>query len=267
MALPSRNRPKPLWLPWVRLGAWALVVLGAAWGALEVSHRFLGLQRLTIEEVVVTGCQGERLAELKALAEARCKGKPLFWFDVDGLRRAVEARRWVKGLIIRRDPPDRLSLVVEERKPLLWLVRPTGIYLLADDGIVMDRLHGGALEPVPVVADPASQSDEALVRLIRTASALRDRQQDFYMRLSELRWSAKGPVAFLEGLEAPIYLSRHDPTRNIPNFQAIFLEQFATPEARAKARYFDLRWDVEGGYVAVGNLDPDETPTRSNDSE
>ena len=166
----------------------------------------------------------------------------------------------MKGLILRRDPPDRLSLVVEERKPLLWLVRTSGVYLISDDGIVLDRASAGNLDPVPVVADPSSQSDEALVRLIRAATALRDRQLDFYERLAELRWSPKGPVAFLEDLEAPIYLSRQDPTRNIPNFQAIFLEQFSDPAVRARARYFDLRWEVEGGYVAVGNLDLEEAP-------
>ena len=260
MALPVRTRPKRPWLPWVRLGLMIVAVVGAGWGALELGHRYLGLQKLTIEAITITGCRGERLAELQTLVDARCKGRPLFWFDADGLRRELESRRWVKGLILRRDPPDRLSLVVEERKPLLWLVRTSGVYLISDDGIVVDRASAGTLDPVPVVADPGSQSDEAFVRLIRVATALRDRQLDFYERLAELRWSPKGPVAFLEGLEAPIYLSRQDPTRNIPNFQAIFLEQFSDPAVRARARYFDLRWEVEGGYVAVGNLDLEEAP-------
>ncbi len=252
MALSSRTRPPRPWLPWVRVLIVAVLVAGAGWGVLELGQRYLGLQRLTIEQVAITGCRGERLAEVQRVAEGLCLGKPLFWFDAEKLRRSLEERRWVKGLIIRRDPPDRLSLVLEERQPLLWLARPTGVFLLADDGIVLDKVNQSNLLPIPVVADPRSQTDESIVTLIRTAAVLRDRQKDFFERISELRWSARGPVAFLEGLQAPIYLSKHDPAKNIPDFQAIYLERYAKTPELARVRYFDLRWD---GDVVAGDLE------------
>lgn len=257
MSAPSRTRIRRPWVPWVRVALVELLAGGAVWGALELGHRYLGLQRLVIEQVNVTGCRGERLAEIQALARERVLGKPLFWFDAEGLRQAVENRPWVKGLLIRKDPPDRLSLVVEERQPLLWLARPEGVFLLAEDGVLLDRLAPSNLAPVPVVADPASQADAALVRLIRAASALRERQGAFYERLAELRWSARGPVAFLENVAAPIYLNRQDPAQNIPNFQALFLEHYAGKPELAQVRYFDLRW---GSDVVVGNREPDEAP-------
>jgi len=40
-----------------------------------------------------------------------------------------------------------LSLVVEERKPVLWLARPQGVFLVSDDGIVLDRLNQVDLIP------------------------------------------------------------------------------------------------------------------------
>lgn len=252
MALSSRTRPPRPWLPWARVLIVAVLVAGAGWGLLELGQRYLGLQRLTIEQVAITGCRGERLAEVQRVAEALCLGKPLFWFDAEKLRRNLEERRWVKGLIIRRDPPDRLSLVLEERQPLLWLARSTGVFLLADDGIVLDKVNQSNLLPIPVVADPKSQTDESIVALIRAAAVLRDRQKDFYARISELRWSARGPVAFLEGLQAPIYLSKKDPAKNIPDFQATYLECYAKKPELARVRYFDLRWD---GDVVVGDLE------------
>jgi hypothetical protein len=226
----------------------ALTVI-AGYVALEVGQRYLGLQKLTIEQVSVSGCQGERMDEIQRIADRVCLGKPLFWFDADKLRTRIEARRWVKGLLIRRDPPDRLSLVVEERKPLLWLVRSKGTFLLSDDGILMDRVNRGNLLPIPVVADPRSQTDQALLHLIRAATVLRNKQGSFYERLSELRWSEKGPVAYLEGLSAPLFLSRLDAAKNIPNFQGLFLDKYAKSPDLDKIRYFDLRWDDE---IAVG---------------
>jgi len=257
MALAPRTRPPRPWFPWVRVLIVVLLVAGAGWGVLELGQRYLGLQRLTIEQVAITGCRGERLAEVQQVADKLCLGKPLFWFDAEKLRRSLEERRWVKGLIIRKDPPDRLSLVLEERKPLLWLARPTGVFLLADDGVVLDRVNQSNLLPIPVVADPKSQTDESVVALIRVASTLRDRQKDFFERLSELRWSARGPVAFLEGLQAPIYLSKKDPAKNIPDFQAIYLERYAKTPDLTRVRYFDLRWD---GDVVAGDLETELPP-------
>ncbi len=249
MQMPPRTRMRRPWFPWVRVLLVTVLVLGAGYGALEVGHRYLGLQKLVIEQVTVSGCRGERLAQVQRIADKLCRGKPLFWLDADQLRRTLEKRRWVKGLLIRKDPPDRLSLVIEERKPLLWLVRPNGVFLLSDDGIVLDRVNQGNLTPIPVVADPRSQTDQALVYLIRAATNLRDHQREFYDRLTEFRWSEKGPVAYLEGVPAPIYLSHRNAVKNIPNFQMLFLNEFSKRPDLDKIRYFDLRWDEE---VAVG---------------
>nr|WP_320132862.1 FtsQ-type POTRA domain-containing protein [uncultured Holophaga sp.] len=259
MALPSRTRPKRPWLPWVRLGLVVLVVAGVGYGALEIAQRYLGLQKLTIEQITVTGCRGERQVEIQTLAEKLCLKRPLFWFDAERLRREVEERRWVRGLLIRRDPPDRLSLVVDERKPLLWVVRPSGVYLMADDGVILDPVSQANLAPIPVVADPDSQQDASLVELIRVATRLRTLQGSFYDRVNELRMGPTGPMVFIEGLSAPILLSRNDPTKNIPNFQGLFLDQFAKRPDIGQIRYFDLRWDDE---IAVGNPDPGQPPVQ-----
>jgi hypothetical protein len=244
-------------MPWVRVGLVAFAVSGAAYGALELGQRYLGLQKLTIEQVVISGCRGERLAQVQTVADNLCLGKPLFWFDADRLRSSLEGKRWVKSLLIRKDPPDRLSLVVEERKPVLWLARPEGVFLVSEDGIVLDRLSQVDLLPIPVVADPKSQEDAPMAQLIRAATSLRNKQKEFYDRLTELRWSDRGPVAFLEGLDAPIYLSRLDATKNIPNFQMLFLNELSKRPDLAALRYVDLRWEDE---IAVGEPTTGQPP-------
>jgi hypothetical protein len=53
----------------------------------------------------------------------------------------------------------------------------------------------------------------------------------------------------MEGLNAPIYLSKADPAKNIPNFQGLFLDRLSKSPTLPRLRYVDLRWDDE---VAVG---------------
>lgn len=249
MPMLPRTRPKRPWLPWVRAGLTLAVLSLAGWGLLELGTRYLGLQKLVIEQVGVSGCRGERQAEIQALAEQLVLGKPLFWVDAEDLRARIEAKRWVRNLQIRKDPPDRLSLAVEERKPVLWLVRPNGVFLVSDDGILLDRVNPANLNPIPVVVDPASQTDQGLARLVSAARILREKQLGFYERITELRDGARGPVAYIEGLPAPIYLSRQDVTKNVPNFQGLFIDRLSQRPDLALLRYIDLRWDDE---VAVG---------------
>jgi hypothetical protein len=123
------------------------------------------------------------------------------------------------------------------------------VFLVSEDGTVLDRVNPGNLAPIPVVADPGSQGDQAFLGVLRAARVLHARQREFYDRLTELRWSERGPVAFMEGLSAPIYLSRTDPAKNIPNFQGLFLDRLSKSPTLSRLRYVDLRWDDE---VAVG---------------
>lgn len=250
MVIISRSKTRRSWAIWARVVLFVILLGSASYGVIELGHRYLGLHKLIIEEVTVSGCYGKRLAQVQAIADELCLGKSLFLFDSGKLRTSLESKRWIKDLIIRRDPPDRLNLVIEERQPVIWLVRHGGVFLVADDGVVLDRLDSKlGLPPVPVVVDPRSQDDVSMVQLIRAAASLRDKQKEFYDRLTELRWSDHGPVAFLEDFEAPIYLSRKDVTKNIPNFQMLFLNELSKRSDVAQLRYVDLRWEEE---IAVG---------------
>ena len=165
----------------------------------------------------------------------------------------------MRGLQIRKDPPDRLSLAIEERRPVLWLVRANGVFLVSDDGVLLDRVNQANLNPIPVVVDPTSQTDQGLARLVSAARTLREKQQGFYERITELRDSPKGPVAYIEGLPAPIYLSRKDVTKNVPNFQGLFVDRLSQRPDLAQLRYIDLRWDDE---VAVGEPEVEPAPAK-----
>jgi hypothetical protein len=55
-------------------------------------------------------------------------------------------------------------------------------------------------------------------------------------------------------MPAPLYLSRLDPAKNIPNFQMLFLNVLSKRPDLDRLRYVDLRWDDE---IPVG--EPQET--------
>ena len=237
-------------MPWVRSASTLIILVMAGWGLLEVGQRYFGIQRLVIEQIDITGCQWDRLSQVQQIADELCIGKPLFFFDSDLLQERIESLRWVRACLIRRAPPDRLSIVIAERQPVFMLSTVNGVLLMSEEGIVMDRLDHAyqvASAPIPVIVDPASLNEESILNLIRAARSLKSFQPDFYARLTEMRWSNQGtgfgPTVFLEGLSAPIYLSKDDPSKNIPNFQALYLQIYAREPDLEHVRYFDLRWE------------------------
>ncbi|MCL1893088.1 MAG: FtsQ-type POTRA domain-containing protein [Holophagaceae bacterium] len=243
----SKKPPRKKWIPLVRFGTVLILVLVAGWGAIELGQRYFGIQMLRIEHVDISGCKQDRLFEVQKIADELCKGKQLFLFDADQLQTKIESLRWVMAVLIRRVPPDRISIVIEERQPLLMLVRPKGVLLMSEDGIIMDRVSQSNISPVPVVADTPSQEEEILIKLVQVARALKAQQPDFYARLTELRWAnqglSSGPTVFLDGVPPPIYLSKLEPAKNIPSFQALFLQMYVNRPDLSNVHYFDLRWE------------------------
>ena len=253
-----RKRP---WVPWVRFCLVLALVALAGWGALELGQRYLGIQKLVIAHVDISGCLWGRQSELQAIADEFCMGKPLFLFDAGELQSRINSLRWVKASLIRREPPDRLSIVIDERQPLLMLATDNGVLLMSEDGVIMGRVDRANLTPLPVVADPDSMVEETLVKIVRAARVLKAQQPEFFARLSEMRWGgigySAGPVVYYEDVHAPIYLSKDDPAKNIPNFQALFLRLYANRPDLSAIRYFDLCWD---NRIAVGELPRDAPP-------
>jgi hypothetical protein len=90
------------------------------------------------------------------------------------------------------------------------------------------------------------------------ARVLKAQQPDFYSRLTEMRWADNLPIVFMEGLQAPILLSKNDPAKNIPNFQAIFMQIVNNPDL-SDVRYFNLRFDT-GVIVGYADLPESAAP-------
>jgi hypothetical protein len=52
-------------------------------------------------------------------------------------------------------------------------------------------------------------------------------------------------------------LSKEDPAKNIPSFQALYLQLFINKPNLNDVRYFDLRWDT---IIPVGELPENAAP-------
>jgi cell division protein FtsQ len=93
---------------------------------------------LSVDRIVVHGnerlSQGEVLALLSGL-----RGESLVWTDLDRWRDRLLASPWVRDAALRRSLPSTIDVVLSERQPIAIARQKTGMYLIDEDGTIIDQ--------------------------------------------------------------------------------------------------------------------------------
>lgn len=95
---------------------------------------------LPIRSVAVTGTTPEHADEVAVYAALR-KGTPLFGVDPDATAERVEEHPMVKSALVRRIPPDSVTIEVTMREPLFTAVIEGTPYLVDQEGVPFGKAH------------------------------------------------------------------------------------------------------------------------------
>ena len=249
-----RRRWRSLLRPFIKYGVLASVTLYALYrgGAVVADAR-----ALKIDEIAVRGnvqlSSGAVIAALSGL-----RGQNILWSDLRAWRERLLASPWVKEAALRRVLPSTIEVVVREREPI-GLGRLHGaLYLVDDEGAVIDKygpLYADFDLPIIDGLSIASSDTqggavdgtrtELAARLI---SSLRS-SPEVGDRLSQVDVSdARNAAVILSDDPALIYVGAE---RFLPRLQS-YLQLSKTMKERvlgANFDYVDLRFD---DHVYVG---------------
>jgi cell division protein FtsQ len=91
-----------------------------------------------VREVDVGGCL--RLPQETLLSLAGVEGMPnLFTVGLKEIGRRLEEHPWVEGVVVRKAFPDRISIQVEERKPIA-ILQLDELYYIDAKGVIFSRV-------------------------------------------------------------------------------------------------------------------------------
>jgi cell division protein FtsQ len=192
------------------LGGMAVVALLAA------AVLWLARQPLfAIREVVVTTPVVRASApHLEAVIRDELSGT-FFTMDLDATRRAIGAVPWVRNVVVRRQWPHRLEIVIDEHRPL---ARWNDGGLLSVDGDVFVAAYGGTL---PQFRGPDRVAGDVAARYAEWNATL----APIGHRVAELAVSARGAWRLRaegpQGLLA-LELGRDDPSGRLARFVAAY---------------------------------------------
>ncbi len=249
-----RRRWRALLKPFITYGALTSVTLYALYrgGAVVADAR-----ALRIDEIAVRGnvqlSSGAVMATLSGL-----RGQNILLSDLHAWRERLLASPWVKEAALRRVLPSTIEVVVREREPI-GLGRLHGaLYLVDDEGTVIDAygpLYAGfdlpiidGLSTVPSGREGSAVDGTRAQLAARLISSLRS-SPDVGNRLSQVDVSdARNAAVILSDDPALIYVGAE---RFLPRLQS-YLQLSKTMKERvlgADFDYVDLRFD---DHVFVG---------------
>jgi cell division protein FtsQ len=135
--------------------------------------RILCSPDLRIRETVVKGCQELTEKEILTLASVRAPSN-LLTINRDAIARRIRANPWVQEVFVGREFPDRLVIVVRERKSVALIEREDGLFLVDGQGAPFKKLETGEESDLPVLTGCVRGGivDEALVK--RSLTLLND---------------------------------------------------------------------------------------------
>jgi cell division protein FtsQ len=120
---------------------------------------------LSIRETVVRGCKELTEKEILSLAAIR-PATNILTLNTDAVARRIKANPWIREVLIGREFPDRLVIMVRERKAVALLQGEKGIYLLDNEGTSFKKLEpeDGLNLPILTGCVKEGRTDEVLVK-------------------------------------------------------------------------------------------------------
>ncbi|MDA8124546.1 MAG: FtsQ-type POTRA domain-containing protein [Deltaproteobacteria bacterium] len=120
---------------------------------------------LCVREVFVKGCK--ELTEKEILALAAIRPTPnILTLNLDAIVRRIQVNPWIREVSVGREFPNRLVIVVRERKAVALLQGEGELHLLDGDGSLFKKLEPGDETNLPVLTGclREGKADEALIK-------------------------------------------------------------------------------------------------------
>jgi cell division protein FtsQ len=152
----------------------------------------------------------------------------------------LEHSPWVRDAKLRKEYPDRLIVKVEESVPHALLRNSRGLFLLDEEGRVLEKLAGEPPAFLPVIVDASGRKEGAFAEALALASAVRDMgllREKESVEIAGFEHGAEGMTMRVDGMQVRMG-------------QGMYAEKLArlmelSPEIRRRAekvQYVDLRF-------------------------
>ncbi len=176
---------------------------------------------------------------------------PMYQIDLTAVQKNILSNSFVEKVIIKRDAPSTLRVIIEERKPAAILVA-NELYYIAGDGTVLPYIASSETYDIPVVSGVDSlnkiKTGQKLINAdvqeaLEIITACKMISENLFHAISEIRLR-KGHDLILYSFEtgAPIIFGKGDAVKKMVKLEA-FWQKFLQNSDTKDIQYIDIRFD------------------------
>jgi len=229
-----------------------LLVFGSlSWGLYYAWNSPQALKYFQLREIHFKGTTHVSEESLRLLIQ---KSSPpnLLQIDLEHVRGIVETEAWVKSAVVRRKLPDELVIYVDERQPAAVAAIDRELYVVDEEGTILDRQKSDDLLDRPVVKGLRNLTHEGAqthnsARMLAYTSLLAELssgEQDYAASVSEVDVENPERIGIvLDHDPVPIYLGG---TRFLERYQRFLSQRSLYRELKQEhglIEYIDVSYD------------------------
>ncbi|MBF0507145.1 MAG: FtsQ-type POTRA domain-containing protein [Nitrospirae bacterium] len=154
--------------------------------ALCLSVFFLAKQFLVVREIVFIGNHHLKNEELTAICRIKKNGE-LFGVSGRDIYLGLEQSPWVRDAVVRKELSGRVLVKVTEREPVALLNMNDKLFLIDNEGFVLEQMKEGTILLLPVIKgiDPV-RDGETYTEAVRFVKVLHDKRVVSYQGDAEI---------------------------------------------------------------------------------
>lgn len=222
-------------------------------GIFVLTMSFVWRSHLIMNAVVV---RGEQILTEQQVIELAHIPPHVGLYDVDltTIEQNVRHSAFVKNVVVKRDAPSTMRIVIEERKPIAVLTTTKGrMFFIDDEGIILPHVAVAAAFDLPAItgADSAAAlvvgqqtADGDILAALDALRAARAVGSDVFHLISEIhvRHGYHDLVIYSSDAGVPIIFGKGNAVKKMVELDA-FWKQVVLQQGPQNIRYIDLRFD------------------------
>ena len=138
----------------------------------------LGVKALTYQFVIndfqIIGAYHMEKKEVISISKIE-KGEPLLKISLREIENRLEQNAWIKSASIKKQLPGTLLIKIKEAEPMAILSLKKRLYLMDDEGEILERLKGDGVSFLPVIKNINPEKKEDMAEALKLVSTLNDK--------------------------------------------------------------------------------------------
>jgi cell division septal protein FtsQ len=155
-------------------------------------------QKFRVREILVSGNYHLDKKDIVSSVKIR-KGEPLLKIHLEDVDERLKKSAWIKKVALRRRLPGTLEIKIIEAVPKALLSIKRRLYLIDEDGMMLERIKGETTPFLPVIKDINPKNKKGITEALKLIEVLSEKNNFIDRESIEIGLESYGLTVYLDG--------------------------------------------------------------------